>query len=64
MKKFEQLDVSIKNELTIVCKSNMNPEFLYINIYYSRGNTKMLAKIFEVKEELIMKIKNQTETDE
>lgn len=65
MKKFTQLDVSIQNELIKVCKSDdyqLNPEFLYINIYNSRGTTKMLAKIFDVEENLIKDIKNQTKS--
>lgn len=67
MKKFIELDISIQNELIEVSKSDeyqLNPEFLYINIYNSRGTTKLLAKIFEVEEELIRKIKNQNKTDE
>ncbi len=62
MKKFEELDQSLQNQIIDICKDdpyNLNPEFLYINIFNSNGNTQTLSKVFEVPETLIIKIKEQ-----
>ena len=62
MKKFEELDKTLQNQIIDVCKDdpyNLNPEFLYVNIYNSNGHTQTLSKVFEVPETLIIKIKEQ-----
>ena len=62
MKKFEELEQSLQNQIIDICKDdpyNLNPEFLYINIFNSSGNTQTLSKVFEVPEALIIKIKEQ-----
>jgi hypothetical protein len=62
MKKFEELDQSLQNQIIDVCKDdpyNLNPRFLYMNIYNSNGHTQTLSKVFEVPETLIIKIKEQ-----
>jgi|UniRef100_UPI00404763AA hypothetical protein len=62
MKKFEELDQSLQNQIIDICKDdpyNLNPEFLYVNIYNSNGHTQTLSKVFEVPETLIINIKEQ-----
>ena len=62
MKDFEQLDQSLQKQIKDICKDdqyNLNPRFLYINIFNSTGNTQTLSKVFEVPEILIIKIKEQ-----
>ena len=62
MKKFEELDQSLQNQIIDICKDdpyNLNPEFLYINMFNSIGNIQTLSKVFEVPETLIIKIKEQ-----
>ena len=62
MKKFEELDKPLQNQIIDICKDdpyNLNPEFLYMNIFNSIGNTQTLSKVFEVQETLIIKIKEQ-----
>ncbi len=62
MKKFEDLDKTLQNQIIDVCNEDpygLNPEFLYINIFNSSGNTQTLSKVFEVPETLIIKIKEQ-----
>ena len=62
MKKFEELEQSLQNQIIDICKDdpyNLNPRFLYMNIYNSTGNTQTLSKMFEVPETLIIKIKEQ-----
>ncbi len=61
MKKYEDLDESIKLELEEVVKSDLyglNPETLYMNIFHSKGVISALAEIFEVRASLVRKIKN------
>lgn len=62
MKKFEELKESLQNQIIDICKDdpyNLNPEFLYVNIYNSNGHTQTLSKVFEVPETLIIEIKEQ-----
>ena len=62
MKKFEELDQSLQNQIIDICKDdpyNLNPRFLYMNIFNSTGHTQTLSKVFEVPEALIIKIKEQ-----
>ena len=62
MKKFEELEQSLQNQINDICKDdpyNLNPEFLYINMFNSIGNIQTLSKVFEVPETLIIKIKEQ-----
>ena len=62
MKKFEELEQSLQNQIIDICKDdpyNLNPRFLYMNIFNSTGNTQTLSKVFEVPETLIIKIKEQ-----
>ena len=62
MKKFEELKESLQNQIIDICKDdpyNLNPEFLYINMFNSKGNTQTLSKVFEVPETLIIEIKEQ-----
>ena len=64
MKKFEELEQSLQNQIIDICKDdpyNLNPEFLYINMFNSTGNIQTLSKVFEVPEALIIKIKEQGE---
>lgn len=40
MKKFEELEQSLQNQIIDICKDdpyNLNPRFLYMNIYNSTG---------------------------
>ncbi len=62
MKKFEELKESLQNQIIDICKDdpyNLNPEFLYMNIVNSTGNTQTLSKVFEVPEILIINIKKK-----
>ena len=62
MKRFEELNKDLQNQIIEVCKDdayNLNPEFLYINILNSIGHTQTLSKVFEVPEILIINIKEQ-----
>ena len=62
MKKFEELEQSLQNQIIDICKDdpyNLNPEFLFINIFNSTGNTQTLSKVFEVPETLIIEKKEQ-----
>ncbi len=62
MKKFEELEQSLQNQIIDICKDdpyNLNPEFLYVNIYNSNEHTQTLSKVFEVPETLIIKIKEE-----
>lgn len=62
MKKFEELKESLQNQIIDICKDdpyNLKPEFLYINMFNSIGNTQTLSKVFEVPETLIIEIKEQ-----
>lgn len=62
MKKFKELEESLQNELINICKDdpyNLNPEFLYMNIFNSSGNIQTLSKVFEVSELLINRIKEE-----
>lgn len=62
MKKFEELEQSLQNQIIDICKDdpyNLNPRFLYMNIFNSTGNTQTLSKVFEVSETLIIEIKEQ-----
>ena len=62
MKKFEELEQSLQNQIIDICKDdpyNLNPEFLYMNIFNSTGHTQTLSKVFEAPETLIIKIKEQ-----
>ena len=62
MKKFEELEQSLQNQIIDICNEDpygLNPEFLYMNIFNSTGNTQTLSKVFEVPEILIIKIKEQ-----
>lgn len=62
MKKFKELEESLQNELIDICKDdpyNLNPEFLYMNIFNSSGNIQTLSKVFEVSEILIDRIKEE-----
>jgi hypothetical protein len=62
MKKFEEIDKTLQNQIIDICNEDpygLNPEFLYINIFNSTGNTQTLSKVFEVPETLIIKIKEQ-----
>ena len=62
MKKFKELEESLQNELIDICKDdpyNLNPEFLYMNIFNSSGNIQTLSKVFEVSELLINRIKEE-----
>lgn len=62
MKKFKELEESLQNELIDICKDdpyNLNPEFLYMNIFNSSGNIQTLLKVFEVSEILIDRIKEE-----
>ena len=62
MKKFQELEESLQNQIIDICKDdpyNLNPEFLYVNIYNSNGHTQTLSKVFEVPETLIINIKEQ-----
>ena len=61
MKKYEDLDESIKLELEEVIKNDpyrLKPETLYKNIYNSTGPIATLAEIFDVSVLLVGKIKN------
>ena len=62
MKKFQELEQSLQNQIIDICKDdpyNLNPEFLFINMFNSIGNTQTLSKVFEVPETLIIEIKEQ-----
>lgn len=62
MKKFEELEQSLQNQIIDICNDDpygLNPEFLYINIINSSGDTQTLSKVFEVPETLIINIKEQ-----
>tara|TARA_B100001063_G_scaffold17572_1_gene13510 strand:- start:689 stop:895 length:207 start_codon:yes stop_codon:yes gene_type:complete len=62
MKKFEELNESLQNQIIDICKDdeyNLNPKFLYTNILNSTGSTQTLSKVFEVPEILVIKIKEQ-----
>lgn len=62
MKKFEELNESLQNQIIDICKDDpygLNPEFLYINVFNSIGNIQTLSNMFEVPETLIIKIKEQ-----
>ena len=62
MKDFTKLDESLQKQIIDICKDdpyNLNPRFLYKNIFNSTGNTQTLAKVFEVPEILIIKIKEE-----
>ena len=62
MKKFEDLDKTLQNQIIDICNEDpygLNPEFLYINILHSNGSTETLSKVFEVPETLIIRIKEQ-----
>ena len=62
MKKFEELDQSLQNQIIDICNNDpygLNPRFLYMNIYNSTGHTQTLSRVFEVPEGLIIKIKEQ-----
>ncbi len=62
MKKFEEIDKTLQNQIIDICEADpygLNPEFLYMNIFNSTGNTQTLSKVFEVPETLIIKIKEQ-----
>ena len=62
MKKFEELEQSLQNQIIDICKDdpyNLNPEFLYINMFNSTGNIQTLSKVFEVPELLIIQIKEE-----
>lgn len=62
MKKFEEIDKTLQNQIIDICKTDpygLNPEFLYINLLNSTGNTQTLSKVFEVPETLIIEIKEQ-----
>ena len=62
MKKFEELDKPLQNQIIDICNEDpygLNPEFLYLNILNSKGNIQTLSKVFEVPETLIIKIKEQ-----
>ena len=62
MKKFEELEQSLQNQIIDICNDDpygLNPKFLYMNIYNSTGNTQTLSKVFEVPETLIIEIKEQ-----
>ena len=62
MKRFEELNKDLQNQIIEICKDdayNLNPEFLYMNIFNSTGHTQTLSKVFEVPETLIIKIKEQ-----
>ena len=62
MKKFEELEQSLQNQIIDICKDdpyNLNPEFLYMNIFNSTGNIQTLSKVFEVPKTLIIQIKEQ-----
>ena len=62
MKKFQELEQSLQNQIIDICNDdpyNLNPEFLYINIFNSTGNTQTLSKVFEVPELLIIQIKEE-----
>ncbi|MBU0926019.1 hypothetical protein KKG81_14125 [bacterium] len=64
MKKFEELEQSLQNQIIDICKDdpyNLNPEFLFMNIFNSNGSTRMLSQLFEVPEALIIKIKEEGE---
>ena len=59
---FEDLDISLQKQIIDICEDdpyNLNPRFLYMNIYNSTGHTQTLSKVFEVPETLIIKIKEQ-----
>ena len=62
MKKFEELEQSLQNQIIDICNNDpygLNPRFLYMKIYNSTGNTQTLSKVFEVPETLIIEIKEQ-----
>ena len=62
MKDFEQLDQSLQKQIKDICKDdqyNLNPRFLYKNIFNSTGNTQTLGKVFEIPKILIIKIKEE-----
>ena len=62
MKKFEELEQSLQNQIIDICKDDpygLNPEYLYINIINSSGHTQTHSKVYEVPEALIIKIKGQ-----
>lgn len=62
MKKYEDLDEKLKLELEEIVKYDrygLKAETLYKNIYNSTGNIKTLAEIFDVKESLVRRIKQQ-----
>ncbi len=59
---FEELEISLQKQIIDICEDdpyNLNPEFLYINMFNSIGNIQTLSKVFEVPEALIIKIKEQ-----
>jgi hypothetical protein len=60
MKKYEDLDEELKQELEDVVKSDrygLRAETLYKNIYNSKGVITKLAEIFAVRSSLVRKIK-------
>ena len=62
MKKFEELDKPLQNQIIDICKDdpyNLNPKTLYRNIFNSKGDIQTLSKVFEVPETLIINIKEQ-----
>ena len=62
MKRFEEINKDLQNQIIDICNKDtygLNPEFLYINILNSTGNTQTLSKVFEVPEILIINIKEQ-----
>ena len=61
MKKYDELDESIRLELEEVIKNDpyrLKPETLYKNIYNSTGSITKLAEIFDVKASVVRKIKS------
>ena len=62
MKKFEELEQSLQNQIIDICNNDpygLNPRFLYMKIYNSKGDIQTLSKVFEVPETLIIEIKEQ-----
>jgi len=59
MKKYEDLDETLKLELEDIVKSDryLRAETLYKNIFNSTGPITTLAQIFEVKASVVHKIK-------
>jgi len=64
MLRFQELDKTLQDKLNAICNDdpyNLNTESLYINIANSTGSIQMLARIFELPEELIKEIKEINE---